>query len=297
MNRRVKPRIICMFLLPGLAMYLYFFLIPAIKAFFFSLTEWNGFSSDKKFIGLANYKEMLSDKQLGQALGNTLFYLIVGGIITFTLVFLFTYVLTRKGFKGRKIISNYFYFPNMISQSALAVLWVFVFSSNFGLLDAVLKKIGLENLITPWLGTRWRAMTCITLASCICSVGFYLILMLSAYDRINADCLEAASLDGATDIQIYFKVSIPLMRNVTVIAVSLWIINSIKFFDLIWAMFRGLTTYTQTLGTYMYTMAFGAQVPIYRLGYASAVAVLMLVLVVILSGTFRKVFDRNDLQY
>lgn len=297
MNRKVKPTIVAAFLLPGVLLYTYFFFIPAVKALYYSLTEWNGFSAEKVFIGLGNFKTMFTDSTFLTAIGNTLVFTLVGGILVFSLVFLFTYLLTRKRFKGRKLFSNYFYFPNMVSQAALAVLWVFVFSSNFGLLDAVLTKIGLGEWIIPWLGSRWSAMICIIIASSVSFVGFYLILMLSAYDRVPADCIEAASIDGATDLRTYFKITIPLMRDVIVISVSLWIINSIKYFELIWAMFRGMNSYTQTLGTYMFAMAFGVEVPVFKLGYGSAIAVVMFLLVVILAGGFRKIFDRNDLQY
>lgn len=297
MNRKVKPHIVALFLAPGLLMYAYFFVYPLIRAFYLSLTEWNGFSSEIKFVGLGNFSRMLSDPQMKDAIVNTLFYLVLGAAITFGLGFLFTYLLTRKGFKGRKPLSNYFYFPNMISQAALAVLWVFVFSSNFGLLDALLTKLGLASWIRPWFGTRWMTMIWLTICSCICSTGYYLILLLSGYDRVPQDCIEAASIDGATDLQIYFKISLPLMRSVIVVAMSMWIINAIKFFDLPWAMFRGQRSTVHTLGTYMYVMAFGQQIPIFELGYSCAVAVVMFLLVVLIGGGFRKIFDRDDLQF
>lgn len=297
MNRKVKPIHIAMFLLPGLILYGYFFLIPAIKAFYYSLTEWNGFSAKKTFIGLGNFKALLSDKTFGIALGNTFVFVLAGGVLVFGLAFLFTYLITRKGFRGKKLFSNYFYFPNMVSQAALAVLWIFVFSSNFGLLDAILTKIGLGELIIPWLGSRFSAMACIIFASSVSFVGFYLILLISAVDRIPESFREAAAIDGATNLQIYFRITIPLMRDVIVISVSLWIINAIKYFELIWAMFRGMNSATQTLGTYMFSIAFGVEVPMFKLGYGSAIAVVMFLLVAILAGGFRKIFDRNNLQY
>jgi ABC-type sugar transport system permease subunit len=84
---------------------------------------------------------------------------------------------------------------------------------------------------------------------------------------------------------------------VLVISVSLWIINAIKYFELIWAMFKGMTQYTQTLATYMYTVSFGVQVPIFKLGYGSAISVIMFLIVVVGISVFRKLFDREDLQY
>ncbi len=297
MNRKVKPWIIATFLTPGLLMYVYFFLIPAIQAFYYSLTEWNGFSENKEFVGLGNFIAMFSDNIFITAIGNTMAFLVVGGVLVFLFVMNFTFLLTQKGFKGRKAFSNFFYFPNMISQAALAVLWVFVFSPGFGLMDMVLQMIGLENLIIPWLGSRVSAMLCIIVVTSFTSVGFYLILMLSGVDKIPETYAEAAAIDGASSLMIYFRVTLPLLRDVIVIAITMWIINSIKYFEMIWAMFRGMNMSTQTLGTYMFTQAFGVAVPIFKLGYGSAIAVVMFLLVVVLVGTFRFIFEKDDLQY
>lgn len=297
MNRKVGWRVVIAFLALPITLFVYFFAVPAVKAFYFSLTEWNGFSSKKVFIGLDNFKALLKDSSFKIAAGNTVLFLVVGGILVFGLALLFTYLMTRPGFKGRKAFSNFFYFPNMVSQAALAVLWVFVFSPNFGLLNIVLTAVGLENLIIPWLGSRMSAMICIIFATSIAFVGFYLILLLSGVDKIPTTFSEAAYIDGATNLQCFFKVTLPLLRDVLVIAVSLWIINIVKYFELIWAMFKGANSNTHTLGTYMYAMAFGVEVPVFKLGYGSAIAVVMFLIVMVLVGGVRKIFDREDLQY
>ena len=273
MNRKVKPWIVATFLLPGLLMYGYFFFIPAIQSFYYSLTEWNGFKAEKVFIGLDNFISLLHDKTFLQALGNTMLFLLLGGVLIFSIALLFTYLITRPGFRGRKAFSNFFYFPNMISQAALAVLWVFFFNPEFGLLNMVLEAIGLGEWCIPWLGSRMSGMVCIIAVSCISFVGFYLILLLSGCDKIPNTYQEAASIDGATDLVCFFKITLPLLRDVLVISISLWIINAIKYFELIWAMFKGKSTMLNTLGTYMFTMAFGVDVPVFKLGYGSAIAV------------------------
>lgn len=297
MNRKVKPLVVLSFLLPGVVMFLYFVLIPMFRSFYISLTDWNGFTSTKTFIGFENFRKMLNDATMRIALGNTMFYLVFGGIVVFALALWFAYLLTKKGFHGQKAFSNFYYFPNMISPAALAVMWIFFFNTSFGLLNAVLGKLGLDSLIIPWLGSRFSAMACVTLVSSISNVGFYLILLLSGINRIPPTYLEAASIDGAGSIRVFFKITLPLLRDVLVISVSLWIINAIKYFELMWAMFKGFTQYTQTLATYMYTVSFGVQVPIFKLGYGSAISVVMFLIVALGVGLFRKIFDREDLQY
>lgn len=295
--RKVKPWIVAVFLFPGMLMYVYFFLIPAVQSFYYTLTEWNGFKDEKIFVGLENFQSLLTDKTFQQALGNTMLFLILGGVLVFGIALLFTYLITRPGFRGRKFFSNFFYFPNMISQAALAVMWVFFFNPEFGLLNMILNAVGLGEWCIPWLGSRLSGMICIIAVSCISFVGFYLTLLLSGCDKIPDTYREAASIDGATNLVCFFRITLPLLRDVLVISVSLWIINAIKYFELIWAMFKGKSTMLNTIGTYMFTMAFGVDVPVFKLGYASAIAVVMFLMVAVLVGGFRRIFDREDFQY
>ena len=295
MNRKVKPYIIFGFLFPGFLLYGYFFFIPMVKSFYYSLHKWNGFSSKMKFIGLKNFKDLMTDNSFIISLQNTMAFMFVGGLLVFGLSLLFTYLMTKKGFLGRKVYSRLFYFPNMVSQAALAVLWIFFFNPTFGLLNGLIKNFGIEPI--DWLGSRMSGMGCIIFATSFAFVGFYLTLLLSGHDRIPDSYIEAAKIDGAGDITCFLKITLPLLRDVLIIAVTLWIINIIKYFELIYAMFKGSATTMNTLGTYMYSMSFGLNVPIFELGYGSAIAVIMFMLVVVITGFFRKAFDRESVQY
>lgn len=297
MNRKVKPHIVGLFLAPGLIMWIYFVLVPMLRSFYISLTDWNGFSAEKVFIGLKNYAELLKDPSMKIAVVNTLYFTVLGGVIVFALAIWFAYLMSKKGFKAKNAFSNFFYFPNMISPSALAVLWVFFFNTSFGLMDIILQKVGLGAWCIPWLGSRWSALTCIAVVSSFSNVGYYGMLILSGINRIPPTYLEAAAIDGAGSLKSFIKITLPLLRPVLVISVSMWIINSIKYFELVWAMFHGQSQVAHTMATYMYTLSFGQQVPIFRLGYGSAIAVIMFLIVIVSVGLFRAIFDREDLQY
>ena len=130
-----------------------------------------------------------------------------------------------------------------------------------------------------------------------CVLYLFCGVLFDSIDKIPNTYQEAASIDGATDLVCFFKITLPLLRDVLVISISLWIINAIKYFELIWAMFKGKSTMLNTLGTYMFTMAFGVDVPVFKLGYGSAIAVVMFLMVALFVGGFRKIFDREDLQY
>lgn len=299
MRRKGKLSVVIPFLAPAVILYIYFFIVPAIRAFYISLTEWNGFNSKKVFIGLENFRILLNDGNFGIAVGNTFIYMIVGGLLTFGVALLFTFILTQRGMKGRKFFPHLYYFPNMVSQAALAVLWAFVFSPNFGLLNNILKSLGLESLIQVWLGSRPTAVASIIVASSWGFMGFYLLLLLAGVDKIPPTYYEAAGIDGASNFRVFRSVTLPLLRDVVIISISLWIINIIKYFEMIWALTKGgPSNATHTLATYMYITSFGIpNVPSFNLGLGTAVGVMMFIIMVVVVGLFRKIFEKEPLEF
>jgi len=295
MRRKVKAPVIIGFLLPGILLYGYFFFIPMVNSFYYSMTSWNGFAANREFIWFDNFIRLTTDRSFIISFQNTLAFMFFGGIVVFALCILFTYHITKTGFKGKNIFARLFYFPNMISQAALAVLWVFVFNPNFGILNMALEWLGFEAVV--WFGSRGLGIASLIFATSFAFVGFYLILLLSGFDRIPDTFLEAARMDGAGDIVCFFKITLPLLRDVLLIAIILWIINMIRYFELIFAMFRGMSTSLNTMGTYMYTVAFGSHIPIFDLGYGSAITVVMFLMVAVSIGIFRWLFDRESVQY
>ncbi len=301
LRRKSKSKIIVilLFLLPAGVMYGYFFITPTINALFISLTEWNGFSEQKNFIGLENFRELISDKIFHIALVNTLMYVIIGGILIFSIALILTYVLSKDGIRGKKIFSNLFYFPNMIAVSALAVLWAFVYNPNFGLLNNILRTLGLENFTQAWLGSRGLGIPSLTVAFTWSYVGFFLILFLAGVDKIPNTYSEAAKVEGASDITIFFKITLPLLRDVFIIAISLWIITGMKLFELIWAVTKGGPGFaTQTIATYMYQTIFGTtMIPIYKLGYGTSISVVLLLIIVSFVFVFRKFAEKEPIEF
>jgi len=295
MNKIIFP-----FLAPATILYGYFFAIPAVRSLYVSLTEWSGFLVEKKFIGLKNFQRLLVDDIFHQAFMNNLYYTFVAGAIVMILALTFTYILTTNKVKHDKFFANLFYFPNMVAQAAVAVLWVFVFNPNFGLLNNFLKIIGLEQLNRAWLGSRQTAVPAISIALIWRSVGFYLILLLAGVDKIPNTYSEAAKLEGASDIKIFFKITMPLLWDVFVIAISLWLISSLKFFELVWAMTKGGPAQSShTLATYMFNHAFGDQaMATLRLGYGTSIAVVLFLFSIIVVSFFRWFAERKEaIQY
>jgi ABC-type sugar transport system permease subunit len=289
--------LVFLFLLPSGLLYTALFLIPTLWAFYYSLFDWSGIGKDMKFIGLGNYSELLRDPIFWDSMRNTLLILVVGGIIVFGLAIGLTFLIT-SGIRGRKFFRAVIFLPNIIAAIALTTLWSYIYNPDFGLLDNFFKLIGLNDLAQ----TAWTAPDSIFGAMMVAliwvSVGFYVVLLMSGMDRIPNDFYEAARLDGASQIQMFFSITMPLIWDVLTIGVVLWSIAALKIFEFPFA-FTGLEPVreTYTVGVYLYIMGFGQREPIYRLGYATAIGVVLVLTIVAVVLVLRRFMRREVFQY
>ena len=295
--RKGRRGVILPFLLPASIVYLVFFIYPTIRALIVSLYDWSGFTPNGRFIGLANYAELLHDEVYWGALKNTLAILVVGGLLVFGLAFLFTGILS-SGIRGKKFFRAVIFFPNVVASVALATLWAFIYNQNFGLINGFFKLIGVKALSqTTWTAPNlilWSVLAAIVWIN----VGFYLVLLLAGVDKISPELFEAAQLEGASGVQIFVGITIPLLWDVLSIAVVLWGIGALKLFEFVYA-FAGIRPPREiwTTAVYMYIMAFGKRDAVFRMGYATAVAVTLLFVVVIFVVISRRLMYREAVEY
>jgi len=291
-----RKRILC-FLIPALVLYLGFFIYPAVQAFYVALNKWSGFSAEMKFVGLANFKEIAGDQIYWNTLKNTLMILFIGGAVIFILAFLFTSFFT-SGIKGKKFFRAVIFYPNVVAPIALATFWGFLYNPRFGLINEFLRLIHLDFLAKTWTGPDlvfWSVL----IALIWTYVGFYMILLLSGAEKIPQDLYDVGKIEGANRVQMFFKVTVPLIWDILVIAVVLWIIGALKLFEFLFA-FSGGTRVPQQIWTnavYMFILSFGKRTAIFRLGYGTAVAVTLLILIIIFTGIARLIMRRERIEY
>ncbi len=294
---RISKQLIALFLLPASALYFFFFLVPTFSAFRYSLYDWRGFGTDMNFVGIQNYVELFSDRLFWLSMGNTVTILLAGGVIIFGLAFVMTMMIS-SGIRGRKLFRAIIFLPNVIAIIALTTLWGYIYTPQFGLLGAFLGKIGLTQWAAfPWLGPDtifWSMLVAIIWIE----VGFYLVLLLAGVDKIPEDFYEAARLDGASQFQMFRKITIPLLWDVLTIGMVLWSIHAIKIFEFPFS-FTGLepNVNSYTAAVYMYILGFGQRQPIYRLGYSTAIGVMLLLVVILVVLVLRRLMRREQLQY
>jgi ABC-type sugar transport system permease subunit len=294
---KTRKRLIALFLLPASLVYLAFFLVPAAWAFYYSSFDWSGFGENMKFIGLGNFKELLHDPVFLLSLKNTLVILIVGGIIVFSLAFLLT-VLVNSGIKGKKLFRAMIFLPNVIATIALTTLWAFIYNPKFGLINSVFRVIGWEAGAKFTFTSIDHIFYAMLVALIWMEVGFFLVLLMAGMDKIPAEYYEAAKIEGANQWQMFTSITVPLLWDVISVGTVLWSIFALKVFEFPYAFSQILPPQTiWTVGIYLYIMGFGKRVPIYRLGYATAIGVVLLLCVVASVLLLRRLMRRDVIQY
>jgi ABC-type sugar transport system permease subunit len=283
--------------LPASLFYLAFILIPAVWAFYYSAFDWTGFTSSMKYVGLTNYILLLKDPLFWSSLGRTFTILLPGGLIIFLLAFALT-ILINSGVRGKKFFRAMIFLPNVIATVALATLWAFIYNPSFGLLNSFFKLIGIQQLAHFTWTSADRIFYAALIALIWINVGFQLVLLMAGVDRIPFEFFEAAKIEGASQFQMFTGLTIPLIWDVITVAFVLWSISALKTFEFIYAFGNPqIPPSLYTIGIYLYVMGFGKRDPIYRLGYATAIGVLLLISVVVIVALIRRFTRRETLSY
>lgn len=296
MSRSGKRSVVLPFILPALVVYTMFFVYPAIQALWVSLHDWSGFGKNMVYIGLGNYEEMARDPIFWGALGRTLLIAVVGGIGVFVLAFLFSAIF-QLDIKGKRFFRAVIVFPVIVPGVGIGLIWQFIYNNDWGPLSNLLKTLGLGALDQVWLGPNLIIQS-LMVAIVWTYVGYYMVIVSAGIDKIPLTFFEAARIDGASQLQQFFFVTLPMIRDVVVVAVILWAIGALKIFDLIVATtFPAPQPSTYTLTIYIWAQAVGGYTPAFRLGYGTAMGVILLVLVILTYGIIRLISRRAAIEY
>lgn len=293
-----RRRLFLPFFLPAVTLYVLFLLIPTIATVVLGFTSWAGAGDTPRFTGLANFGELLGSDSFRYSFLNTLLYIVVGGVGTFMLAFLFTMVL--RDMRGGKTVRAILFFPNIVAPVALGMFFgiVLIFRPNRqGLVNFVLESFGIDavKFLAPE-NVTWVVTGCLIWAS----AGFYITILMAAVDRIPPYLYEDADIAGASPWQKFRNITLPLTWDVIGVAGVLWTIGAIKIFELVFVL-AGPGTYSPpikswTLGVFVWDRSFGtAGSPEY--GMACAAAVVMITLVSVLVVMLRRMMRRDSVQF
>ena len=284
------------FILPAFVLYTVLFVYPAIRAVWVSLHDWSGFGNTMVFVGLGNYREMLQDSIFWGAFQRTLIISFGGGIGIFALAMIMAAVLQRD-IRGKRFFRALIFFPNVVQPFGLGLIWQFLYNNKWGPISGLLNAVGLEALDPVWLGPKY-IIPSLTVAVIWTYVGYYMVILTAGIDKIPKSYYEAAIIDGASFWQMFFTITIPMVWDVLVTAIVLWVIGSLKVFDLIIATtFPDPPKSTFTMTIYVWQQAVGAYTPVFRLGYATALGVVLLGLIIVSVAVVRTIMGREAIEY
>jgi len=263
------------FLLPAFAFLAVFIVWPVLLSIQLSFYDWNGISPVRTFGGLDNWKVLTGDGVFWKALGNNLIVVALSIAIQLPVAMALAVLLHRGGNK-LKIFKVIYFFPMLMSTVAVGALFKAVYNLQFGVVTPLLQAAGLAGLSRDWLGDAHIALFSVVAVICWQFIPFYMILFLARLSSIPNELREAASIDGATGGHYFWRVELPLMRGIIITAMTLSLIGSLKYFDLIWVMTEGgPSRATELMATYMYKEAFSS----FRMGYGSTIATAMFFIV------------------
>lgn len=280
-----------LFLLPSLFFFIVFVIYPMIMCIYTSFFDSTMGKKADVFIGLANYAEMFQDEIFLRALKNT-FIIVIASVPTVCAFSLWvaSVIYDMKG----AVCSAFrciFYLPVVTGSVAVTVVWKWIYNNYYGILNYVGTNTGILDQNINWLGDSRFALWCIIIILFTTSVGQPIVLYVSALGNVDYSLVEAAQVDGATKLQLFWKIKWPQIMPTTLYILVITTINSFQCFALIQLLTSGGPQHsTDTIMYYIYYMAF----TLYRYGYANAMGVVLAIIIAVLSAIQFKVAQSND---
>ena len=257
------------FLLPILVTFIILFAVPLCETFYFSLTDFNGYSLNMNFVGLDNYKTAFSDPSIMQGLGFTIVYAVITTVVI-TIIAIPLAVTLNKKFFGRNFARSAFFFFSVPSMAILGLVWKFIFSPmSSGVMNKVLGAIGLGPF--PWLANAQLAQFCVIFIAVWAQIGWHATLYLAYLQSIPADLYEQATVDGASSRQQFMHITLPQLVPGIVVSTFLLMSGGLKVYDLPFTLTKGGPGYaTNTVTQLIIQQGIGQS----QYGLGSALAVL-----------------------
>ncbi len=289
---RNKYRVIIPFLFPSLLLYLTFVIYPYLRAMYISLTRWHGLAKPPEFIGLANFSKMMQDEHFWNALGNNGVYMLVLPVFTIGLALFFAFLLTQ-GVRFGKFYRVSYFFPQVMSIVAVGVLWSFVYHPTIGMLNSLLRFIGISNP-PVWLGNPNTVLGAISAVMIWQAIGFFMVMFIAGMEAVPVGLYEAAKIDGATGWHIFWHITIPMIWETLQTAIIFILIGAANMFAVTQTMTEGgPSRSSEVLSTYLYDEAFLNS----KFGYGTAIAVALFIIIFFIAFILQRLMRRDTLEY
>lgn len=269
-------------LAPPLLVFSVFVIWPLFSSFYYSFTDWNGFSSDYRFVGFANFMKITTDRLFLQAAINTSIWMVAAIVLPTALGLALALLLDVK-IPGARIFKSVFYLPICLSAVIVGQIWTWIYQPDWGLLNTLVSAVINEKFNYAWLARPGSALWSVIVAWSWQQTGLSMVIYLAGLTAIDDDMLKASALDGATPWQRIRFIVLPLLTPSTVVVIALAVINSLKGFDILYIMTGGGPfNSSDTLAMHMYNESFKK----YLMGYGSAIAVVLFLIAMAIIGLY-----------
>ncbi len=280
---------IALFVVPTLAVMLLIVLIPIVMSFQYSLLDWDGFGKGT-FIGIDNYKNLISDTRFLNSVKNSLLYVALSLFIQLPISLVLAIVVSNVKW-GEKFYRTAYFIPVVISGVVIGQLWQKVYNADYGLLNAFLRAVHLEALANDWLGKESTALLSVFVPNLWQYIGYHMLIMYAGIKSISPDISEAARIDGASKLQIAGRITIPLLMPIIEVCVTFSLIGALKIFDLVYVLTGGGPFYSTEVPTvYMYKTIFDS----FHYGYGSAISVFIILECIVFTALLKRLFRREE---
>ena len=290
-RKREKNIFILACLLPALILFFTFMIYPTIEVFRMSMFKWGGFSNNKVFVGLDNFKILWEDDNFYRTMQNTILLIVVVTIVTVVLAVIFAAILSTEKIRGNNLFRIIFYIPNILSIVVIAGILSAVYDPKAGLLNAMLP----EAWHKLWLGDQSIVIYSLAFALIWQAIGYYMVMYMAGMANIPDSLYEAADLDGAGKIGKFFNVTLPLIWNSIRTTLTFFIISTINLSFLLVQILTdgGPDGSTEVFLSYMFKQAYTNS----SYGYGMALGVVVFIFSFGLSGIVSHITKRDILEY
>ena len=278
---------------PGMAFFCFALVTPLIISIFLGLTDWSGIGP-YHFVGFKNYiTVLLHDPIFRTSLINALLLALFTMVLQHPVALFFAYLISKSGGKREKVFRTIFFIPCVISIVVTAKMWVSVLNPTYGLINRFLKLVGLGFLQQNWLGNPSFAIYSIIFVIMWQGIGWAILIYYAGIKGLSKDVMEAAKVDGASGPRLLFSITLPQLRPVITVNLTVALISSFKQMETIYLTTKGGPgSATQFLANYLYQEAFNAA----KYGYANAISVLFIIICVVTTVILNKLLRREPIE-
>jgi len=290
--RKVQDNLtVFLFLLPAFVLFLVFLVYPIVRSIYFSTFDWNGLGPAVDFIGLDNFKRILTDKIFMKAVGNCLLIVVLSLTLQLPLSLTLA-IMVGRDLPGKAFFRTIFFMPYVLSEVITAIIWLGLFNPDpeRGFINALLILIPGVKAV-PFLGDTHIVLACIFVVLTWKFFGLHMLLYMAGLQNIPREIEEAALIDGANRWKLIRYITIPLLSSTIQTTIWLSVLGSLTQFPLVWIMTKGgPVNASEVMATYMYRYGFVR----FWLGYGSAVAVVMLLICLVFSIAYLRLVRQPD---